>query len=102
MIVVPNAMGIALWSPPVDEIGNSCRGVQFCRGLIEQFNFHNYDNVHHDPGSAKIDPRRRGANATTDSVITLLFAAKAGDLNVVRRYAKKVPVKYLILYAVTT
>ena len=30
MLVVPNVMGICLWSPPLDMYGNSVRGIQFC------------------------------------------------------------------------
>lgn len=30
LIVIPNVMGIFVWSPPLDTLGNSCRGVQFC------------------------------------------------------------------------
>lgn len=30
MIVIPNVMGICTWSPPLDKLGNSVRGVQFC------------------------------------------------------------------------
>ena len=30
LLVVPNVMGICTWSPPLDQMGNSCRGVQFC------------------------------------------------------------------------
>ena len=30
VIVIPNVMGIGLWSPPLDEKGNSERGLQFC------------------------------------------------------------------------
>ena len=33
IIVVPNVMSIALWSPPLDEIGNTCRGLQ-CSGVF--------------------------------------------------------------------
>ena len=32
--VVPNVMCIALYSPPLDSIGNSVRGQQFCKVLI--------------------------------------------------------------------
>ena len=31
MLVIPNLMGIALYSPRLDEIGNSVRGLQFCQ-----------------------------------------------------------------------
>ena len=30
-LVIPNVLGICTWSPPLDQMGNSCRGVQFCQ-----------------------------------------------------------------------
>ena len=30
ILVIPNVMCVALWSPPLDMIGNSVRGQQFC------------------------------------------------------------------------
>merc|ERR1711981_435292 len=34
LLVVPNVMCIALYSPPLDSIGNSVRGQQFCKELV--------------------------------------------------------------------
>ena len=34
ILVVPNVMCVALWSPALDEIGNSVRGQQFCNVSI--------------------------------------------------------------------
>ena len=31
LLVVPNMMGICIWSPPLDEQGNSFRGIEFCK-----------------------------------------------------------------------
>lgn len=31
LLVVPNVMGIMCWSPPVDNRGNSVRGMKFCK-----------------------------------------------------------------------
>lgn len=31
IVVVPDLMGICLWSPALDETGNSVRGVAFCK-----------------------------------------------------------------------
>uniref|UniRef100_A0A7E4UNM0 glutaminase n=1 Tax=Panagrellus redivivus TaxID=6233 RepID=A0A7E4UNM0_PANRE len=84
IVVVPNLMGICLWSPPLDKLGNSCRGVAFCKELISRFNFHNYDSLAHTE-SNKFDPRKRHGELEKDQVVSLLFAAKAGDLNTIRR-----------------
>ncbi|GMS82225.1 hypothetical protein PENTCL1PPCAC_4400 [Pristionchus entomophagus] len=84
IVVVPNLMGICLYSPPLDQTGNSCKGVAFCKKLIENFNFHNYDSLLH-ADSKKVDPRRRVTSRDTELVVSLLFAAKMGDFDAIRR-----------------
>uniref|UniRef100_A0AC34QCD3 Glutaminase n=1 Tax=Panagrolaimus sp. JU765 TaxID=591449 RepID=A0AC34QCD3_9BILA len=84
IVVIPNLVGIALWSPPLDRMGNSCRGVAFCKELVKNFNFHTYDSLAHNE-SEKFDPRKRLGDREKDVVVSLLFAAKAGDLNTIRR-----------------
>lgn len=56
MVVIPELMGIAVYSPPLDSHGNSIKGVGFCEKLVDMFNFHLYDAVRTSIHGKK-DPR---------------------------------------------
>uniref|UniRef100_A0A8C5H825 glutaminase n=1 Tax=Gouania willdenowi TaxID=441366 RepID=A0A8C5H825_GOUWI len=46
LLVIPNVMGMMCWSPPLDRVGNSVRGIHFCQiGSMFQLMFaaHNGD-----------------------------------------------------------
>ena len=85
MLVIPGLMGIAVWSPRLDELGNSVRGIEFCRKLVAAYNVHVFDSLATGRGrSAKRDPRRKKNQSRTEAVVALTWAASQGDLTEVR------------------
>ncbi|MEU2870537.1 glutaminase A [Streptomyces olivoreticuli] len=86
MLVVPQLMGIAIWSPRLDAHGNSVRGIEVCRGLVDCYNVHTYDLLTGTgAGSGKRDPRLRRQQSAIEGIVGLCFAASQGDLNEIRR-----------------
>jgi glutaminase len=85
LLVIPNMMSIALWSPPLDHIGNSVRSLQFCDELVQIFNFHRFDNLR-NLSTQKIDPRREPHELRSLTTLTLLFSAVAGDVSSLHRH----------------
>jgi len=84
VLVVPNVMSIALWSPPLDALGNTVRGLQFCEDLVEVYNFHRFDNLRHS--QKKKDPRKSRYESRGLNVNSLLFATTSGDLAAIKRH----------------
>lgn len=82
MAIIPNVLGVAVWSPRLDQCGNSVRGVEFLRKLVDKFNFHNYDNL---VTSEKLDPRRRKQTADTNRTFGAIYAASIGDVDELKR-----------------
>jgi glutaminase len=82
LAVVPNVLGIAVWSPRLDVIGNSVRGVEFLERLVEAFSFHTYDNL---VESTKIDPRRDRQAADSNATFNAIHAASRNDVDQLRR-----------------
>jgi len=84
MIVVPKVMGICVWSPRLDRNGNSVRGIEFCRQLVSQYNFHVFDGLIDNQSAGKRDPRLRTNQVMLDDIIRLCWLASAGDVDQVR------------------
>ena len=84
VLVIPNVMGIGLWSPPLDSLGNTVRGVQFAKGLVRNFNFHRFDNLFKH--GSKSDPRKFKNEHLRQATLSLLYSATAGDLTALKRW----------------
>ena len=79
LLVVPNLMGICIWSPLLDSTGNSIKGLAVCRKLIQKYNLHNFDSLIGSKDS-KADLRLQKNQTKMDGVMALCWAAYQGDL----------------------
>lgn len=78
-LIVPNTLGISIWSPRLDENGNSVRAIEFCKELTKKFLLHNYDSLVTDQ-VGKINPRCDVEQEDQRMVQELCAASSHGDV----------------------
>jgi len=83
ILVVPKLMGICIFSPRLDDQGNSVRGIEFARQLVQKCRLHLYDGVMTDPD--RVDPRVPLARWHAQHVSEALWAASNGDIRTLMR-----------------
>lgn len=79
LVVVPDLMGFATFSPRLDVYGNSVRGVRFCQELIDCFTFHPYDSLSGGRSGCKRDPREAQVHRPQRDLGDLRWGALCGD-----------------------
>jgi glutaminase len=82
-LVIPNVAGIAIWSPRLDENGNSSRGVAVATELVKHLAIHNFE-VFSGLSRKKIDLSLKKNQAKCAEIGDLLFAASQGDVQALR------------------
>jgi glutaminase len=84
LLVLPNVGGICLWSPRLDSMGNSVRGVEFCKRFVEltQHKYHIFDSV---VSTSAASASHASADAQTQ-LVRLIAAAAAGDLQAAKAF----------------
>lgn len=81
LVVIPNLLGFATFSPRLDAYGNSVRGVGFCRQLVDQFSVHVYDNLSGGRSGCKRDPRVSRRERKQADLGDLRWGISHGDRN---------------------
>ena len=79
IVVVPDVVGFATWSPPLDAVGNSARGVRFAEELVKVYNFHTFDTVGGAGVSKKKNPKAGKYEERSIQIVKLLLSASHGD-----------------------
>lgn len=84
-LVIPNVAGIAIFSPRLDQNGNSVRGVQVATELVKKLKIHNFE-VFSGLAHAKIDLKAPKYSVEAKELSDIMFAASQGDLSSLARY----------------
>jgi len=87
--VIPGVLGGCVFSPRVDNYGNSTKGLAFLNRFSSAFNFHSFDGIAeaYSVGN-KVDPREYWGTQVAD-ISKLLYSASRGDIESVRRKEEK-------------
>lgn len=85
--IIPGFGCICTYAPPLDDIGNSVRGIEFFKKFVNTFVLHNFDSVIGDNNSShgRINPMNNTKIADRMGKVSALYAAAEGDLSELRR-----------------
>ena len=83
ILAVPGLMGICIWSPRLDHIGNSVRGVDIATRLTERYALHLYDGI--SAQRDRLDPRVPPIQAEAVRRNRAIWAASTNDVWTLRQ-----------------
>lgn len=97
-LVIPNVMGVCIFSPLLDDIGNSVRGIEVCRKIVSKYHYHIFENIirnglynskiNNSNTESKID----NENDTEILTVKLINAATKNDCDTITKCLQKVDI----------
>jgi len=85
MVIVPSVLGFVTWSPSLDSVGNSVRGVKFSQLLTEMYSFHIFDTVTSSEGGKKQVAKQLDREMDKVRMVQVIMAASKGDVATLRK-----------------
>eukprot|EP00930_Biecheleria_cincta_P003872 TRINITY_DN104785_c0_g1_i1.p1 TRINITY_DN104785_c0_g1~~TRINITY_DN104785_c0_g1_i1.p1 ORF type:complete len:734 (-),score=117.49 TRINITY_DN104785_c0_g1_i1:304-2448(-) len=85
-MVIPNVGGVAVWSPKLDSLGNSKRGVLVAKELVRRLAIHNFE-VFSGLTRTKIVITMQKYEEDQGHITGILFAAAQGDVSALMSFA---------------
>lgn len=87
MVIIPNVMGLCVWSPRLDKLGNTVRGIDFTSEMVKAFDYHIFDQL--VPGLRSHSDAFKGTTGNEkrhDALLSadLFHACASGELKHVR------------------
>jgi len=86
-LVVPQLMGICIFSPRLDEQGNSVRGIEMAKQITSKYLVHMFDGAM--TNADRIDPRIPISRWRANSCGEAIWAASNGDIRTLERLASE-------------
>ena len=87
LIVIPNVGGICTWSPRLDELGNSVRGVAFCKELSKRtkYAYHIFRALNHTNKTSAMDENDINAIRSIETFThRIIHACSVNDIDSVK------------------
>lgn len=85
ILVIPNTMGIAVWSPHLNNDYNSKKGHKFLTKFVREFNYDDLDHIYGAGIMAKLILKSRISHHYGSDSFHLLYYAKQNRLRDIRR-----------------
>jgi glutaminase len=85
LVVVPGIMGLCTFSPRLDRIGNSLRGLRFYERLLEQYALHMLE-LPSIVGDRKLDIRISHLRSRHEAIQEIVSAASIGDVDSIKQF----------------